>query len=157
MIFFIVFALWIIFNGKITLEICLIGLVLSAALFWFSKNYLGYNHVEKGTGGFSLRRLPYLVEYLGILIWEVIKANVAVIRLTLAKELEFEPTIIYFKTDLKEQASKVMLANSITLTPGTITVSLEGDTYCVHCLDKSMGEGIEESIFVQKLRRIEEV
>ena len=157
MIFFIVFALWIIFNGKITLEICLIGLVLSAALFWFSKNYLGYNNAEKGKGGFSLRRLPYLVEYLGILIWEVIKANVVVIRLTLAKDLEFEPTIIYFKTDLKEQASKVMLANSITLTPGTITVSLEGDTYCVHCLDKSMGEGIEESIFVQKLRRIEEV
>ena len=50
-----------------------------------------------------------------------------------------------------------MLANSITLTPGTITVSLEGDTYCVHCLDKSMAEGIESSIFVQKLHRIEEV
>ncbi len=157
MIFLTLFVLWIIFNGKITVEICIFGVVLSAALTYFSKKHLQYGLEEGASGGFSVKRLPYLVEYLGILIWEVIKANIVVIKMTLSKKLEFEPAIIYFKTDLKEQASKVMLANSITLTPGTITVSLEGDTYCVHCLDKSMAEGIESSIFVQKLHRIEEV
>ena len=127
MIFLTLFVLWIIFNGKVTVEICIFGVVLSAALTYFSKKHLQYG-LEEGTGGFSVKRLPYLVEYLGILIWEVIKANIVVIKMTLSKKLEFEPAIIYFKTDLKEQASKVMLANSITLTPGTITVSLEGDT-----------------------------
>ena len=156
MIFFVVFALWIIFNGKITLEICLIGLLLSAAIYYFAKKFIGFGE-GAGLKGFSVKRIPYLIEYLGVLIWEIIKANVMVIKMTLAKDLEFEPAIIYFKTDLKEQTSRVMLANSITLTPGTITVTLEDDTYCVHCLDKSMGDGIDESIFVQKLRKIEEI
>ena len=105
----------------------------------------------------TLKRFPFLVAYLLILIWEIIKANIQVIKLTLAKELDFEPCVIYFKTDLKEQFTKVLLANSITLTPGTITVSLEDDLFCVHCLDKSMGEDMENSIFVKKLRKIEEV
>ena len=155
MIFFVVFTLWIIFNGKFTLEICVIGLILSAALYWFCKKYLTFDNSGKSI--FTVKKLPYLIGYLGTLIWEIIKANVAVIKLTLSKEMDFEPAIIYFKTDLTCQETKVMLANSITLTPGTITISLEGDTYCVHCLDKSMGDGIEESIFVQKLRKIEEV
>lgn len=51
--------------------------------------------------------------------------------------------------------AKVILANSITLTPGTITVSVEGDVFCVHCLDKELAEGIENSVFVQLLERME--
>ena len=131
------------------------GVVFSGALTWFCNKYVGYGN--KDAKGVTLRRLPLLISYLGILIWEIIKANIAVIKLTLAKELDFEPCIIYFQTDLKEQFTKVLLANSITLTPGTITVSLEDDLYCVHCLDKSMAEGIDESIFAKKLRKIEEV
>lgn len=154
MIFIIIFALWLIFNGKITLEICLIGLVLSAALAVFCRKYLGY---DKNTSKKPVQRFWLLVRYLGILILEVIKANIQVIKITLSKDLEFEPCIVYFRTDLKDAVSRVMLANSITLTPGTITVSLEDDLYCVHCLDKSMSEGLDESVFVQQLRRIEEV
>ena len=60
-----------------------------------------------------------------------------------------------FKTDLKSAPARIMLANSITLTPGTITVSLTGDEYVVHCLDKSLAEGINSSIFVTLLRRLE--
>ena len=60
-----------------------------------------------------------------------------------------------FETDLKGEAAKVVLANSITLTPGTITVTLDEDTYLVHCLDKELGEGIEASSFVERLRKME--
>jgi multicomponent Na+:H+ antiporter subunit E len=48
-----------------------------------------------------------------------------------------------------------MLADSITLTPGTITVSLEGNEYVVHCLDKELAEGINTSVFVTLLKRLE--
>jgi len=131
------------------------GVLFAGALTWFCNKYVGYGNKE--TKGITLRRLPLLISYLIILIWEIIKANIIMIKITTSKELEFEPCIIYFQTDLKEQFTKVLLANSITLTPGTITVSLENDLYCVHCLDKSMAEGIDESIFVKKLRKIEEV
>ena len=152
MIFIIIFLLWIIFNGRITTEIVLLGLLLAGAVTWFDEKYIGHSNLNV-----SLKRLPALIDYLFTLIIEIIKANIIMIKITLAPKLEFEPCIIYFKTDLKEQFTKVLLANSITLTPGTITASLEGDTYCVHCLDKSMAEGINKSIFVQKLRKIEEI
>ena len=50
-----------------------------------------------------------------------------------------------------------LLANSITLTPGTITVSVEDDRFCVHCLDKELAEGMEDSVFVKLLEEMEEV
>jgi multicomponent Na+:H+ antiporter subunit E len=51
----------------------------------------------------------------------------------------------------------VILANSITLTPGTITVSLTDDHLLVHCLDKSLAEGMDDSVFVRLLQKMEEI
>ena len=68
---------------------------------------------------------------------------------------EPEPAIVHFKTNLRTTFARVLLANSITLTPGTITVSLEDDIYTVHCLDKELAKDIDSSIFVKLLERIE--
>ena len=51
----------------------------------------------------------------------------------------------------------MVLANSITLTPGTITVNLEGNEFYVHCLDKEFAEGMEQSIFVELLEKMEAI
>lgn len=154
MMFFLIFALWLIFNGRVTLEVCIFGVVISAALYWFCCKYLGYG---KKRYKHPFRRMLYYLEYFGVLVVEIIKANIEVLGMAMAKELDFEPRLIYFKTDLKETSSRVLLANSITLTPGTITVTLEDDLYCVHCLDEHLADGIEDSSFVQLLRKIEEV
>ena len=63
---------------------------------------------------------------------------------------------MHFKTDLHSTFARVLLANSITLTPGTITVALTGNEYTVHCLDKELAEGISSSVFVKLLEKIEE-
>ena len=68
---------------------------------------------------------------------------------------ELEPAVVHFRTDLQTTFARVLLANSITLTPGTITVSLEDDLYTVHCLDKQLAQGIDSSVFVKLLERIE--
>ncbi len=70
-------------------------------------------------------------------------------------EYEPEPAIVHFQTDLKTTFARVLLANSITLTPGTITVSLKDNIYTVHCLDKELAMGIDSSVFVKLLERIE--
>ena len=59
-------------------------------------------------------------------------------------------------TDLKTETARVILANSITLTPGTITVSLTEQELLVHCLDKTLAEGMEDSSFVKLLKKLEE-
>ena len=79
----------------------------------------------------------------------------AVIQLIVSPTLEPRPVIIRFRTDLKTRTARVILANSITLTPGTITVSIEDDELTVHCLDRSMAEGMDDSVFVHALRRLE--
>ena len=62
---------------------------------------------------------------------------------------------MYFTSGLQTGAAKVILADSITLTPGTITVSVEGDRFCVHCLDWEFAEGMEASVFVTYLEEME--
>ncbi len=60
-----------------------------------------------------------------------------------------------FRTALKSRAARAALANSITLTPGTITVSLEGDEFLVHALTRKIAGKLEGSIFEKLLARME--
>lgn len=64
---------------------------------------------------------------------------------------------MHFTSDLKSGLARVILANSITLTPGTITVGLEGSDFYVHCLDREFAKGMESSVFVELLRKMEAV
>lgn len=150
---YIVFlAMWIIFNGNLTLEIFLFGLVIAAAMYAFVCSFLDYS-VKKDL--IFMRKSLEILQYIAVLVWEIVKANAAVMHMILSPKFKNEPVIIQFQTDLKSQMARVLLANSITLTPGTITVSLEDDVYTVHCLDKSLAEGIDTSVFVRLLRKLE--
>ena len=90
-----------------------------------------------------------------MLIREIIKANLAIIPRILTVEEEMDPIIVKFRTSLKSDFTKMLLANSITLTPGTITVALEDDEYTIHCLDTSLAEGLENSDFEKALKKLE--
>lgn len=151
--YFFFLLVWIIFNGRITPEIFIFGAVLSVFINLFFRRLMGY---KAKTDLLILRNLWLGIGYLLLVIAEVIKANIAVIKLVLSPKIEVNPVLVHFKTDLQSDLARVALANSITLTPGTITCDLTEDgTYWVHCMDKSMAEGMEESSFVQLLRRME--
>ncbi len=147
----LLFLLWITLNGKITVEIAVIGIIISVAIKLFSKKYL-----EEDNGSrISFKNLFKGMIYLGVLLVEIIKSSIQVVKFTLAKDIEIQPQIKFFRVPLKSDFSKMMLANSITLTPGTITVNIEGDVFCVHGIDYTMLEGIENSIFVRLLSDME--
>ncbi|MBE5950336.1 MAG: sodium:proton antiporter [Lachnospiraceae bacterium] len=150
--YIILLLLWIVFNGKFTWEIFVIGAVVCAALYWFICKFMGYsikNDIR------AVKKIGQVIGYIVTVIVEVIKANGQVIHFILTSKYEVQPKLIRFKTSLKNEVSRVALANCITLTPGTITVSLEEDEYVVHCLDEELAEGMENSVFVQKLRTME--
>ncbi len=151
--FFLIFAVWLILNGKVTAEICLFGVGISAALVFFMCRFMDYS-LKKEILMFRLS--PLLIRYFGVLVKEIVKANVSVLKIIVSPGLQPEPALVFFETDLKTGVAKTMLANSITLTPGTITVSVEGSRFCVHCLDKELAEGMEESAFVELLKEMEE-
>lgn len=151
--FLLYFLLWVIFNGRVTLEICLLGLVIAGALLAFSCRFMEYSLARERKVYRSIFLFP---RYCRLLVTEIVKANVSAMRMILTQREEIEPALVSFCTDLKSQAGKALLANTITLTPGTITVTLEGAEYTVHCLDESMAEGIQDSEFVKYILKFEE-
>lgn len=152
--YIIFFLIWIIFNGQFTLEIAAFGIVVAGLIYWFICRFLDY---QPRNDIVLLKRLFLLLHYVFVLVKEIMKANAVVFKMIYSSRYEIEPVIIHFKTHLSSNFAKVLLANSITLTPGTITVSLKDDEYVVHCLDKDLAAGIDSSIFVKLLEQIESV
>lgn len=146
------FIIWVVLNGRLTLEIAIFGLVIAALIYGFICKFMDYSF-QKDI--FIIMRIGYILEYIFVLFWEIIKANINVLKLVFSSKYENEPAIIKFKVDLNTKGARVLLANAITLTPGTITISLEENEYMVHCLDKDFGKGIESSVFVILLQKME--
>jgi len=148
------FLAWVVFNGRLTLEIAFFGIAVAGAVFAFICRFMNYS-LKKELHFY--RQIPGVVQYLYYLIKEIVFANLTVCRMILTRKETMEPVLVHVHTNLKTETARVILANSITLTPGTITVSLTGDQLLVHCLDKSLSEGMEDSVFVRLLQKLEEV
>ena len=95
-------------------------------------------------------RLPQLMKYYPWLAVEVVKSNWVVIRACLRADLDITPTLAKVKTVCKTDLAKVTFANSITMTPGTVTVEIEGDKLLVHGLYEA---GTEPEGFVEMDKR----
>lgn len=146
------FFLWVIYNGAFTLEIGLFGIVIAAVMFAFTCKFMDYS-IQKER--MVLCRIPKILKYICVLVIEIVKANFAVIHMILSEKEEIEPVLVSFHSDMKTPVGKAFLGNAITLTPGTITVSLEDSEYVVHCLDESLAEGMDDSVFVHLLEELE--
>ena len=149
--FLALLVLWLVFAGSITVSNLVLGVLISALITLFCHFFMGYSSKAFLR---SLKKLGGMLHYLAVLLWEIVKANIAVIKLIWRRELP-KPHFVRFKTKLKTDAMKVLVANSITLTPGTYTVVLEDDRYAVHALDVSFNDGMEENCFFQMAGKLE--
>ena len=146
------FVFWFILNQKINIETACFGIILTLLIGLFMKALFDYD-LKKDI--IFLKKLPLFIKYLGILIIEIVKAAFTMIGIILNKNKKVEPTLISFHSGLNKTASNFILANSITLTPGTITVKNDGDELIVHCLDKSMLDTSENNPFIKYLKKLE--
>lgn len=146
------FAIWVILNGRITLEVVLFGVVIATLMFAFICKFMDYS-IKKEVWLF--KNFFLLLWYLIVLIVEILKANFAVVKMIFSVKYQIEPALVTFKSPLKTEFANFLLANSITLTPGTITVSSENGEFVVHCLDKDLAVGMDDSIFVHLLKKLE--
>ena len=151
--FLLLFLCWIIFNQNITLEIVIFGLVISAVIYLFACKFMDYS-VKKDL--FIIKKLPSIIVYVLVLVREILKANLSLIGFFFFVKRKHEPVIVEFHTKLKTHTARTFLANAITLTPGTITVSMEGDTLRIHCFDRIMAAGLDETVFEKRLLKLEE-
>lgn len=150
--FILFFALWLLMAGTMTVSTCLWGVAVSGMLCWYCQRTLGYRWQWRR---YTIRQLWSAVCYLWNLLLEMLKAGVVVMKLIYTRGRNMEPKLIWFDTTLQSSRARAVLADSITLTAGTITVEAENGRFCVHALDTSLAEGIEKSQFQQQLERLE--
>ena len=150
--FFVLFAFWIILNGQWTGEIAIVGLVLSALIYLLMWKFMNFSPKREWA---IVKRLPRLIAYFFYLVGEIFKAAWGTIKFIWSPSEVVEPEVRSFRTRLKSGWAKVVLANSITLTPGTITVDVQDDVMLVHCIDRSFGEGLDDSEMEKRILRIE--
>ena len=143
--------IWIILNGRVTLEIILFGILIAAAVFLFARAAFGYTVTTERQ---VIRYTPLALLYLVNLVVEICRATMSVIGIVVNPGRRPEPVLVEFDSGLPTDFQNVVLANSITLTPGTVTVEMEGSHFQVHCLVPEYADGIGESSFVRLLRRI---
>ena len=152
--FVLFFAVWILLNGRLTWETAAFGAVISALLYWFCCRFMGYS-LRRDRAIF--RKLGKLVRLFAVLLVEIVKANLAVLPYIYGKGRKPDSVVARFTTDrVTTEGGQVLLANCITMTPGTITGSLKDGVYLVHCLDRSMARGLDDSVFVDVIRKWEE-
>lgn len=131
----------------------LLGIFLAIVVFWIGNSghytplMLGFAALSVAITLFLCARLklidregaPYvrlfnLAAYWPWLAWEVVKSNWVIIKACLRADLDISPALVKIKTVCKSDLAKVTFANSITMTPGTVTIEIEGDKLLVHGL-----------------------
>lgn len=154
--FIFLFALWLLFSGKFDLFHLALGALSCALVTRFTASLL-FTDREKGLVA-RLSEAGRFLSYLFWLLFQIIMANFHVIGLALsARRLknELAPHVFSFKTILQNDFSKFVLANSITLTPGTVTIRIHGDTLYVHAISRrAAGELADQESISEMERRV---
>ena len=146
------FIFWLVLNSRITVEIILIGAVLAVLIYLFARLCFGYTWRTEVT---LIKIAPLAIAYLFTLAFAILRSNVTVMKVVWFKKIPISPAVVKVNVHFDTDVSRAVLSNSISITPGTITASVEGDTFYVHCLSPEMIEGIEDSMFVKLLRKME--
>ena len=119
------FLCWMVLTWTLYLPSLLVGLVVSMFIaLWFGDVF-----VERAKNFFQIKRLAYLLYYIPVFTYYCLLANFDVAYRVLHPALPIEPGIVKVKTTLTNTTAKVALANSITLTPGTLSVEMTDDGY----------------------------
>ncbi|MGN1368482.1 MAG: Na+/H+ antiporter subunit E [Aristaeellaceae bacterium] len=150
--YFLLFGFWVLLNGKWNAEIALVGAIVCAALYAFMMAFMGYSPKREWQ---LFKRIPRIIGYFIFLVKEIFLSSWQTMKLIWSPEKEIEPRVTSFRTRLRTDAGKVVLANSITMTPGTITVDVQDDLFLIHCLDESFDMGAEGFEMEDRISRLE--
>ena len=128
--FLVLFASYVLLAGYAVQELML-GALVSAALTVILSNYVNYTIDYK----FPVRLLVFIFAYVPLFIWQLLLANLDVARRVLSPKIPLNPGFVKIKTNLEGDFAKLTLANSITLTPGTLSVDIDGSDIYIHTVD----------------------
>jgi multicomponent Na+:H+ antiporter subunit E len=131
---------WVLLSGKFDLFHLTLGVLSSALVSYLSADILMHDTGKKDRLAIAFRFLAYIPW----LLYQIVLSTIHVSFLALHPRMldNIDPTIVTFKSRLQSNVARVALANSITLTPGTITIRVEGDIFYVHAISRKAAAGL---------------
>ncbi len=145
----VTFAVWLLFSGIYTPLIIGFGVGSCILVALIARRMDVIDHE-----GLPIHLSPEIVTYWLWLLWEIVKSNIDVAKCVLFPKKYLQPSMFYTKVSQKSDLGKVIYANSITLTPGTVTVDLNEDTVLVHALTEGTADGVKSGEMDQRVTRI---
>jgi multicomponent Na+:H+ antiporter subunit E len=147
-------GLWLVLSGIYQPLYISYGLVVVALVMWLNHRMHRLPlavHPDPFVPGVIVHRL---VSYLFGLVWEMAKAGVNVAYLVLHPKMPLRPMLVTFRSPQPGAGAKTVLGNSITLTPGTLTLDIHGDEYTVHTLTEEAGRDLMRGHLHHKVARL---
>ncbi|MDI3527748.1 MAG: multicomponent Na+:H+ antiporter subunit [Tenuifilum sp.] len=127
----LLFLIWLLLTGTFELTSLMLGIALAGILAII----FGKNSSVFGKFRLTPKVFVYSLIYLVVLSWEILKSNIDVALRVINPKLPINPGIVKVKTKLKSPMGRMILANSITLTPGTLTIDIVDDEFYIHWID----------------------
>ena len=134
----ILFAFWVVLTATVALYDLVLGAICSVFVAVLAVALLG-RALDPRITPLVLLKLPW---FMARLVWEIIKANYDVAKIIANPRLPIDPKIVEYHTYLSGDLPRTVFSDSITLTPGTVTVDLDDDVLTVHCLCPYHEEGL---------------
>lgn len=148
LLFLVLFALWLLLSGHYTPLITSFGIISCAFCVWMSSRIS--SHDDEGLPLHLLAGLPVYVLWL---VWQIIVSNLLTIKTIFTNDVS--PSMFRVKTGKMSEAGLVLYANSITLTPGTVTVKIMRGGLLVHALTTAMADDVKSDEMGKKIRKID--
>lgn len=147
------FVFWLLITGSLHLKFLIIGGAASFIVAWICMPLFTIPNRSRTKHYFMLDvRIVPLIAYVFWLLKELILSNMDVAKTIWKKELPIKPELIRFQVHFDNPLAIAMLANSITLTPGTITLDSDAENvYVIHALTPTAAEGIRQGGMVKKI------
>jgi multicomponent Na+:H+ antiporter subunit E len=138
--------IWCFVHGVVNLSNFLVGAMIGPFVIKPFKDL--YDFREEVSYKERLKRIPKQIHYLSILIVQIIKASIVVAKIVLQPKIDIKPGIIAVPIRAKTDVGITAIANTITLTPGTLTIDVSDDKSAlyVHCIDIDNAKEIRDSI-----------
>ena len=132
----LLFGMWLILTLNFQMPNILVGTAVSFSIALLYTKLFTHNT-------FEFINPFWLGVYILVLLKNIIISNLRITKRTLSKDMKLAPVIVAVKTELKSDWKKLLLANSITLTPGTLTLDIKDDTLFIHAIEYHEGASKE--------------
>lgn len=137
------FGVWLVLSGRYDFFHVMTGFLIACGVAWLNT---GFAHS-------AFHHFPWMraMLYIPWLFLRVVQSSLHLTKLILSRSLPIKPKLISYRSHLQHQGAIVVLGNSVTLTPGTITVEVNGSHLLVHAIDEAAGEDLTSGRMEDKI------